>query len=115
MEILLIGLLFGAGWYWYDSTVAKEMAIVRARRACERYHQQLLDETVALARIRPRRDRSGRVRLLRHYRFEFSEEGDRRRSGEIILLGQRVTGLSLDMDEYTMYDQDESGQPPSTH
>lgn len=112
MEVLLVVFLLGMGWYWYDSTLAKEAAIRAARRACERYQQQLLDETVALARIRPRRDASGRVRLLRHYRFEFSGDGERRHSGEIRLLGRRITGLNLELDEHTLYDQDEGGPSP---
>jgi len=115
VEGLFIVFLLGLVWYWYDSTVAKEAAVAAARRACERHRQQLLDETVALTRLRPRRDRSGRVRLLRHYRFEFSGDGELRRSGEIILLGQRVTGLNLALDDHTLYDQDEDGRPPSLH
>ena len=115
MEILLIVLLLALAWYWYDSTVAKEAAVGAARRACQRHSQQLLDETVALTRIRPRRDRSGRMRLLRHYRFEFSGDGELRRSGEISLLGQRVTGLNLELEDYMLYDQDDGGEPPSLH
>lgn len=115
MEVLSIVFLLGAAWFWFESTVAKEAAVAAARRACERHQQQLLDETVALARIRPRRDRSGRVRLLRLYRFEFSGDGDLRRSGEISLLGQRITGLNLDLEDHTLYDQDEGGEPPALH
>lgn len=115
MEGLFVLFLLVLAWYWYDSTIAKEAAVAAARRACERHQQQLLDETVALVRIRPRRDSSGRVRLLRHYRFEFSGDGELRRSGEISLLGQRVTGLNLELSEHTLYDQDEGGQPPHLH
>ena len=115
MEVLSIVILLGAAWFWFDSTVAKEAAVAAARRACERHQQQLLDETVALARIRPRRDHSGRVRLLRLYRFEFSGDGELRRSGEISLLGQRITGLNLDLEDHTLYEQDEGGQPPTQH
>ncbi len=115
MEVLLIVILLGLGWYWYDSTLAKEAAVVAARRACERHSLQLLDETVALARIRPRRDASGRVRLLRLYRFEFSGDSELRRSGEISLLGQRITAMNLELDDYTLYEQDEGGEPPAAH
>lgn len=115
MEVLIIFLLLVIGWYWYDSTLAKEAAITAARRACERYHQQLLDETVALTGVRPRRDSSGRMRVLRYYRFEFSGDGEQRASGEISLLGQRVTGLNLELDDHTVYEQDGGGQPPKAH
>jgi hypothetical protein len=113
VDVLLIVLLLVLVWYWYDGTVVKERAMAAARRACERHHQQLLDETVALIRVRPRRDPSGRMRLLRHYRFEFSGDGEQRSHGDITLLGQRVTGLNLELEDYTLYDQDE--QPPSLH
>lgn len=112
MDGLFIVLLLGMAWYWYDSIIAKEAAVAAARRACERHHQQLLDETVVLARLRPRRDRSGRVRLLRHYRFEFSGDGEFRRGGEVILLGRRVTGLTLELDGHTLYDRDDNAPPP---
>lgn len=115
VEVLLVVLLLAMGWYWYDSTVAKEAAMRAARRACERHRQQLLDETVVLAGIRPRRDASGRVRLLRHYRFEFSGDGELRRSGEIRLLGQRIAGLNLELGDFTLYEQDEGGRPPTVH
>lgn len=112
MEILVVVLFLGVGWYWYDSTVAKEAAIRAARRACERHNQQLLDETVVLAGLRPRRDTSGRMRLWRHYRFEFSGDGEQRRSGEVTVLGQRITGLNLELEEYTLFDQDEPPRRP---
>lgn len=115
MEVLLVVFLLGMGWYWYDSTLAKEAAISAARRACERHQQQLLDETVVLAAVRPQRDTSGRMRLLRHYRFEFSGDGERRAGGEIRLLGQRVTGLNLELEDHFLYEQEEERRPPGSH
>lgn len=103
---MIVFLLILLAWFWYDSTLAKEKAMLAARRACERHGQQLLDETVALARIRPKRDRSGRVRWWRLYRFEFTADGAQRSFGEIHLLGQRVSSLTLALDEHTLYDQD---------
>jgi hypothetical protein len=115
LEALSIILFTLIGWYGYDAIQAKEAAIAAARRACARHQQQLLDETVVLARLRPRRDRSGRVRWWRRYRFEFSEDGEQRRGGELTMLGRRVTGLSLALDDHTLYDQDEGGHPPYGH
>ncbi len=107
MEVLVIVVLLAVAWYWYDSSLAKEAAVGAARRACERHNQQLLDETVALMTVRPQRDASGRMRLLRDYRFEFSGDGERRSSGEISLLGQRVTGLNLSLENHTVYEQED--------
>jgi hypothetical protein len=91
----------------------KEAAVRAARRACESHRQQLLDETVALQNVRPRRDTSGRMRLLRRYGFEFSGDGDERHRGAIELLGLKVTGIDLEMDGFTLYEQveDEPKEP----
>ena len=92
-------------WGWYSGTVTKEAAVRAARRSCETHHQQLLDETVALQGIRPRRDGSGRMRLLRRYGFEFSGDGDERHQGMIELLGLKVTAIDLEMGGFTLYEQ----------
>lgn len=107
MEIVIISLFIAVAWYWYDTNLARETAMMAARRACQRHGQQLLDETVVLTRVRPRRDHSGRVRWQRHYSFEFSGDGEQRRSGEVSLLGRRITGLILALDEHTLYEQDD--------
>jgi hypothetical protein len=101
-------LLFGLGlvaWAWYSSASVKEVAVRAARRACERHHQQLLDETVALKRIRLRRDQSGQMRFLRSYGFEFSGDGEQRYRGEIELLGLRLVATNLSLDGFTLYEQ----------
>lgn len=83
-------------WFWLDSMRARETAIGASRRACQEYGVQLLDETVALARLRLRRDPLGRLQLYRVYRFEFTETGDYRHSGTVALLGGRLAELHLD-------------------
>jgi hypothetical protein len=116
LESIFIFILFDTvAWYWYDSNLAKEAAMKAARRACQRHGQQLLDETVVLVRVRPRRDRSGRVRWLRHFDFEFSDDGERRRQGEVTLLGRRVTDLRLALEDYVLHDQDDVSGPSHLH
>jgi hypothetical protein len=112
VEWILVALAIIA-WGWYSGTVVKEQAVRAARRACETHRQQLLDETVALQGFRPRRDASGRMRLLRRYGFEFSGDGDVRHRGTIELLGMKVTAIDLEMDGFTLYEQspDESEGP----
>ncbi|MCW8827698.1 MAG: DUF3301 domain-containing protein [Gammaproteobacteria bacterium] len=105
MEWLLVGLALAA-WGWYSGTQAKEVAVRSARRACERNQQQLLDETVALSALRLRRDRSGQVRLLRRYDFEFSADGEGRHCGEIELLGRRVVATNLELNGFVLYEQE---------
>jgi hypothetical protein len=83
-------------WLWYDSMRAREHAVAAGRGACEREHLQLLDDTVECTSVRPGRDEGGRVRLRRVYRFEFSDTGDNRRAGRIVMLGGEVESLSMD-------------------
>lgn len=86
-------------WFWTDSMGAREVALIGARRACRQADAQLLDATVALAGVGLARDRGGRVRLRRRYRFEFSLSGDSRYPGEATLLGRRVQLLVLEHPE----------------
>jgi hypothetical protein len=83
-------------WLWYDSMRAREHAVAAGRGACEREHLQLLDDTVECTSVRPSRDEGGRMRLRRVYRFEFSDTGDNRRAGRIVMLGGEVESLSMD-------------------
>ena len=95
METLsLLGML-AAGWLWLDSFRAREAGIRAVRAACDADELQLLDDTVALASLRPARDDEGRLRLRRVYRFEYSDTGDNRRNGQITLLGSELLLLHL--------------------
>ncbi|MGM0594400.1 MAG: DUF3301 domain-containing protein [Pseudomonadota bacterium] len=90
-----IAVLALLAWAWYSGTVVREAAVRHARRLCQSHGQQLLDETVSLQGIRLKRDRTGRVRLLRRYGFEFSDDGERRHHGELSLMGQRLLASDL--------------------
>lgn len=85
-----------AGLFWTDSLRARERALAAGRRACERYGVQLLDETVQFARLRLARDGEGRLRLQRTYTFEFSDTGDNRRHGAIVMLGGELGDVRLE-------------------
>ena len=94
-------LAIGAGLaFWIDSLDARERALAAGRRACERYGVQLLDETVQFSRLRLARDAGGQIRLQRTYTFEFSETGDNRRHGAIVMLGGELQDLRL--EPYTL-------------
>jgi len=74
---------------------ARERANAAAGEACERLRLELLDGTVALARLWPRRDETGRLSLERTYSFEYTDDGRRRLRGFVVLLGRRVTSMGL--------------------
>lgn len=78
--------------FWLSSVNARDRARAVARGFCERQGWQLLDQTVALTSMRPRRHATG-LWLERRYRFDFSPEGTGRLGGELTLTGRRVTRI----------------------
>jgi len=70
---------------------------VRAgRSACERYRLQFLDDTVSFTRLRLARDEQGQLKIARTYTFEFSDTGNNRRHGAIVMLGGEVADLHME-------------------
>ena len=89
--------LLGAGIFlWLDSLRARERALAAGRAACQRYALQFLDDTVSFARIRLGRDQDGQLRIARTYTFEFSDTGNNRRHGAIVMLGGELQDLHLE-------------------
>lgn len=81
---------------WLDSLRARERAVQAGRAACQRYDLQFLDDTVSFTRIRLGRDEDGQLRLARTYTFEFSDTGDNRRQGAIVMLGGELQDVRLE-------------------
>jgi len=89
--------LIAAGLFlWLDSLRARERAVRAGRAACERYALQFLDDTVSFSRMRLRRDGEGQLRIARTYTFEFSDTGNNRRHGAIVMLGGELQDLQLE-------------------
>lgn len=86
--------------WWFSATRARELAKSHARRFCQRQEWQLLDQTVALAFMRPTRQ-TGRWQWRRLYRFDFSPDGGRRNGGELVLLGNRLERIYAELDDGT--------------
>ncbi len=83
-------------WFWLHSIRILELAREAGRQACARAEVQFLDDTVAGTRLQLARDSNGRRILRRSYRFEFTETGDSRREGEVVMLGDRVESVSME-------------------
>jgi hypothetical protein len=89
--------LIAAGIFlWLDSLRARERALKAGRAACERYSLQFLDDTVSFAKLRLRRDAEGQLKIARTYTFEFSDTGNNRRHGAIVMLGGQLEDLHLE-------------------
>ncbi|MBE7421959.1 MAG: DUF3301 domain-containing protein [Zoogloeaceae bacterium] len=94
-ELLGLLVLAGGAWLWLDGLKARDGGIAAARAACDAEDLQLLDDTVSLASLRPARNDGGRLLLRRVYNFEYSDTGDNRRNGSVVLLGHRVVLLNV--------------------
>ena len=82
--------------YWWGAYGIKQLALMATQKHCSEMNVQLLDESLALKRIRIRRDESGKLKLLRYFNFEFASTGDDRYRGETIMHGQRCVTIKLD-------------------
>jgi hypothetical protein len=100
LSLLFLLLMAALVWYWLDSLRALEHARQVGRRACDNADVQFLDDTVARIALQLVRNESGKRVLRRTYRFEFSETGNSRLEGQVILMGHRLE--SVTMDPYQM-------------
>jgi hypothetical protein len=90
--LVLLGLIV---WFWQDTLRARELALRAAGEACRNQQLQLLDGTVTLHRLALQRSKQGRVTLQRTFQFNYSVEGNDRRTGFIITLGNLVEQVGL--------------------
>lgn len=101
-ELLLLLITLAGVAFWLDSLKAREIGIRAARAACHDEGCQFLDDTVAGRSLRLARDDAGRLRFRRVYDFEYSDNGDNRRSGTVTLLGHEVELLHLRHNLYVI-------------
>ena len=89
---VILGLI---AWFWFDTFRVQEAAKVVGKEVCSQCHLQLLDETVTLIEMRIKRDSRGRWGLQRTYCFEFSDSGNNRKQGVILMRGVALEMLEL--------------------
>jgi len=94
---LIIVLLVALAWFWWDSRGVAERAIQAAKSRCDRLGVSFLNDTVGWKKIRLIRNSQGRMQFQRTYFFEFASDMAQRYQGEIIMLGQHVTKINLDV------------------
>jgi hypothetical protein len=95
-ELLFLVACAALAAFWFDSMRAREAALDSARRATDAADCQLLDATVSLEALRPAREDGGILRLRRVYRFEFSDDGQRRLQGRVTLQGSRPERVEME-------------------
>ena len=95
MELILLLATVAVAWFWLDSLHVRDIAVAAGKQVTQHYQLQLLDDTVAIAKLRTGRDEDGRLRLRRTYHFEVSDTGDNRLTCSITLLGKQVEHIDI--------------------
>lgn len=96
MDVILVILSFAAlYWVWLDNRNAHATAVRICRQLCKDHGVLLLDDTVSIHSLRLRRDINDRVRIWRHYQFEFTDNVAQRYAGNVTLLGMRLVSYSM--------------------
>jgi hypothetical protein len=103
-SLLVLLALGGIVGLWLNLSVARERAVLEARRECRQHGLQLLDETVGLRGLRLRRINGLRM-IERCYGFEVSIDGDDREPGRLWMIGHALTGLSLPTIELRAHEE----------
>jgi hypothetical protein len=96
LALIAFGLL---ALLWSEARAAAELARRHGREACAAAGVQWLDQNVMLTRIALKRASDGRLRVLRHYRFDYSWHGDDRQHGSLALLGRELQWISAPQAE----------------
>lgn len=81
------------GAWWYHVLRLRERATAEARQLCARHGLQLLDDSVALHRLRV--SRRGGLAITREYRFDVSLGADDRRTASFTLRDGRIIASSI--------------------
>lgn len=95
-DLLFILLLAALAGFWLDSLRALETARNAGKRVCNSAGVQFLDDTVTVTSLTLRRNAEGHLVIRRTYRFEFSDTGDNRLEGTLVLLGARVESVEME-------------------
>jgi hypothetical protein len=89
--MIVAGLVFA---YWSAGRAAAERAESLGRDACRSAGVQWLDQTVHANGLRLHRGADGRLGFERSFRFEYSEDGQDRHVGRLVLRGDRLVAFS---------------------
>ena len=98
-ELVSVALFIAVGWFWLNSLKVREAAVRAARNACAMEGLLLLDDTVAITSMKPARNDEGHFTFQRAYEFEYSDTGNNRLKGSVVLLGRKVILFNVGMRE----------------
>ena len=93
--LLILLILGGAGFFFFTAArAAAERATEIGRDACQGLRAAFGRQTDHATGMRLRRRDNGWLGVERSFRFEYSEDGQDRHIGRVVLLGGKVVGFS---------------------
>ena len=82
--------------FWWQGDKIKSTALQYLYDYCRQQDLQLLDQTIVLKGVWPRRNDFGSLQLRRRYGFEFTSTGEERYQGMIELSGRRLQRIEVE-------------------
>lgn len=82
--------------FWWQGDKVKSLALQYLYKYFQEQNLQLLDQTIVLKGVWPRRGETGSLQLRRRYAFEFTSTGEQRYQGLIELSGRRLQSIELE-------------------
>lgn len=93
--MIVLMIVGAAGFaFWNAGRAAAERAGELGRNACNAAGVQWLDDSVHAIGLRPCRRDDGRLGWERTFRFDYSADGQERRTGRMVLRGDRLVSFS---------------------
>jgi len=89
--------------HFFSAIRVRELALQAAARASRDGDFQLLDQAVHINRLSLSRDRNGRWRVWRQYRFDYTFDGVARRQGFVVMLGRELQSVLVAEDNRTIH------------
>jgi uncharacterized protein DUF3301 len=102
-EVLVVFLLGTLCLYFLAAIRVRELAVQAVGKAGQRDDFQLLDQSVHINRMSLSRDATGRWRIWRQYRFDYSYDGVERRQGHVIMLGKQLQAVIVSEPAVTLH------------
>lgn len=100
--LFLLILLILSIWLWRNSMMVREIALNEVRHICHESHLQLLDGGIYLRKIWPTRLENGHIGLLRFYHFDYTENGDNRLQGLVVMAADQLEYLQIEKNGQTV-------------
>jgi len=102
-EVLVLFGFGAAALYFFGAIRVRELAVQAVAQASKRDDFQLLDQSVHIQRLSLSRDATGRWRVWRQYRFDYSYDGVERRQGHVMMLAKKVEAVVVSERPTTLH------------